>query len=149
MTGRAFSYRSLVAAAVIIAAAALASVSCRHSDEMDPELAQSTEIRLKIRNSIVFEFDPLTCQLGYVASENTFIAGYDDMGAFFMVVCDPFPAAEGMEVTADIKWKTSTSASSVQVREGVLMKVYKTDDTGLVWLWSEHDRIGAVVKILN
>lgn len=130
---------------LLLAAAALLG-ACKDQEEMDAELYEGNDICLKIKSRMIYTFDASSGQLGYNPARNLFRAGNDDMSEYFILTCEPFPAATDMEVTADLTWKTG---STIQHRDGVPMKVMKTDDAGLVWLWSKQDKIGAVVKILN
>lgn len=130
----------------VLLLAALFAGACKEKEEMDPQLYESTDICLKVKGRMVFTYDDASGQLGYNPAKNLFRAGNDDMSEYFILTCQPFPAAAEMDVVADITWKVG---GSTQHRDGVPMRVKKTDDAGLVWLWDKQDKIGAVVKILN
>ena len=124
----------------------LASTGCKKKVEMDLDMYNSTQISLMVKGKRVFTFDDGTCQLGYNRNLRQFRAGNDDMTSFFVLTCNEIPRSQGQEIKADLQW---TSGSSVKSANGLVYKVEKYDDTGLVWLWNSADKTGAVVKILN
>ena len=113
---------------------------------MDLEMYNSDQVSLMVKGKKVFTYSEGTCQLGYNRDLRQFRASNDDMTSFFVLTCSELPRQEGQEIRAELKW---TSGSSVKTSDGLVFKVEKYDDTGLVWLWNSADKTGAVVKILN
>ena len=129
----------------IIALVLLCS-GCKEKVEMDLEMYNSDQVSLMVKGKKVFTYSEGTCQLGYNRDLRQFRASNDDMTSFFVLTCGELPRQEGQEIRAELKW---TSGSSVKTSGGLVFKVEKYDDTGLVWLWNSADKTGAVVKILN
>lgn len=124
----------------------LAFTGCKSKVEMDLDMYNSEQVSLMVKGKKVFTYSEGTCQLGYNRDLRQFRASNDDMTSFFVLTCGELPRQEGQEIRAELKW---TSGSSVKTSGGLVFKVEKYDDTGLVWLWNSADKTGAVVKILN
>ena len=131
---------------LFIIALVLLFSGCKKKVEMDLDMYNSTQVSLMVKGKRVFTFDDGTCQLGYNRTLRQFRAGNDDMTSYFVLTCYDTPRTQGQEIKADLLW---TSGSSVKSANGLVYKVEKYDDTGLVWLWNSADKTGAVVKILN
>ena len=129
-----------------IIALVLLCAGCREKVEMDLEMYNSDQVSLMVKGKKVFTYSEGTCQLGYNRDLRQFRASNDDMTSFFVLTCSELPRQEGQEIRAELKW---TSGSSVKTSGGLVFKVEKYDDTGLVWLWNSADKTGAVMKILN
>ena len=129
-----------------IIALVLLCAGCKEKVEMDLEMYNSDQVSLMVKGKKVFTYSEGTCQLGYNRDLRQFRASNDDMTSFFVLTCGELPRQEGQEIRAELKW---TSGSSVKTSGGLVFKVEKYDDTGLVWLWNSADKTGAVVKILN
>ena len=120
--------------------------ACRQKVEMDMDMYNSDQVSLMVKGKKVFNLDEDTCQLGYNRTLRQFRAGNDDMTSFFVLTLAELPREEGQEIRGDLQW---TSGSNVKSTPGIVFKVEKYEDTGLVWLWNSADKTGAVVKILN
>ena len=131
---------------LFIIALVLLFTGCKKKVEMDLDMYNSTQVSLMVKGKRVFTFDDGTCQLGYNRTLRQFRAGNDDMTSYFVLTCYDTPRTQGQEIKADLLW---TSGSSVKSANGLVYKVEKYDDTGLVWLWNSADKTGAVVKTLN
>ena len=129
-----------------IIALVLLCAGCKEKVEMDLEMYNSDQVSLMVKGKKVFTYSEETGQLGYNRNLRQFRAGNDDMTSFFVLTCSELPRQEGQEIRAELKW---TSGSSVKTSDGLVFKVEKYDDTGLVWLWNSTDKTGAVVKTLN
>jgi len=114
--------------------------------EMDLDMYNSNQVSLMVKGKKVFTFDDATCQLGYNRTLKQFRAGNDDMTSYFVLTCTDLPRQEGQEIRGNLVW---ASGGTGKTSNGLVFKVEKYDDTGLVWLWSSADKTGAVVKILN
>ena len=119
---------------------------CKEKVEMDLDLYNSEQVSLMVKGKRVYTYTEGDGQLGFNRTLRQFRAGNDDMTSFFVLTCSELPRQEGQEIRAELKW---TSGSSVKTSSGLLFKVEKYDDTGLVWLWNATDKTGAVVRILN
>ena len=119
---------------------------CKEKVEMDLDLYNSEQVSLMVKGKRVYTYTEGDGQLGFNRTLRQFRAGNDDMTSFFVLTCSELPRQEGQEIRAELKW---TSGSSVKTSSGLIFKVEKYDDTGLVWLWNATDKTGAVVRILN
>ena len=119
---------------------------CKEKVEMDLDLYNSEQVSLLVKGKRGYTYTEGDGQLGFNRTLRQFRAGNDDMTSFFVLTCSELPRQEGQEIRAELKW---TSGSSVKTSSGLLFKVEKYDDTGLVWLWNATDKTGAVVRILN
>ena len=121
---------------------------------LDPDIRPSIQFWKAVSIANADDLTTLTLEVTYGQSEaramldyiNKFRAGNDDMSSYFVITCNELPTTVGQEVRGEIKW---TSGSSVKTASGLVFKVEKYEDTGLVWLWCAADKTGAVVKILN
>jgi hypothetical protein len=130
----------------IIILSALSLTGCKEKVEMDLDLYNSDQVSLMVKGKKVFTFSEGNGQLGFNRTLRQFRAGNDDMTDYFVLTCSELPRQEGQEIRADLKWG---SGNTNKTTSGIVFKVEKYDDTGLVWLWNATDKTGAVVKILN
>ncbi len=130
----------------IIILVALALTGCKEKVEMDLDMYNSEQVSLMVKGKKVFTFSEDNGQLGFNRTLRQFRAGNDDMSECFVLTCSELPRQEGQEIRADLLWG---SGRSIKKTSGIVFKVEKYDDTGLVWLWNATDKTGAVVKILN
>jgi hypothetical protein len=139
--------RRLLHIASAVLAAALLLAGCGKGHRMDPQLYEGDSICLKIKNNVIYTFNPSNGQLGFNRQKCEFRCGDDAMNEYFLITCSDFPSKEGMILTASMEW---TWRGSVQTRSGIKFRVEKTDAaSSLVWLWSSKEKVGAVVKVLD
>ena len=127
---------------MLIVMAAFAT-GCRW--EIDEILLDREDISLTIKGEDIFIYDPLTCQLSFNKSDNTYRMYDDRISDWVIVECSERPDTEGQSLTADITWTTS---SSIKIERGLRFTVQKTAADGKVWLWNKSKKIGIVIKNL-
>lgn len=123
----------------------LASVlsSCVQNEEFMEYLLNEQEISLTRKGEPQVTYDPATFQLGY-NSERCEYRVYDDRLAYwFIVKCSEQPVSEGQIITADISW---TGVTRTHEYNGIKLTVKKVDSSGYVWLWSNTDSIGIILR---
>ena len=103
------------------------------------------QIRLQVGGSVVFAYDPKTCQLAFSRAQKEFRAHTDNMSDFFVVDFSDIPASEGQSLTADLVW---TTEREVLTRKNLTLTVVRSE-VDQFWLWSNTGRIGLVVRILE
>ena len=106
-------------------------------------LLDEHEISLTRKGEPQITYDPDTFQLGY-NSERCEYRVYDDRLAYwFIVKCSEQPVAEGQTITADVSW---TGVTRTHEYNGIKLTVKKVDSSGYVWLWSNTDSIGIILR---
>jgi hypothetical protein len=129
----------------LVLAGCLILSSCSGS-KIDPEFAATTDCNLRVKDEVVFKYDPLTCQSAFNREKREFRAHTDNMSDYYCVTLNAVPTAEGQKVKGSIVW---TSRSSVDSRGGLNFVVEKTDRSGRMWLWCRKERIGVVINVLD
>lgn len=81
-------------------------------------------------------------QMGYNSSRHEYRVYDDKLSNWFIVRCSEKPVTEGQEITAEVSW---TAESRTKEFKDVKFIVKKTDETGLIWLWSQTERIEVVI----
>jgi len=128
---------------IIIMVVLLAMTGCTYYGSFGGSVRQEN-ISLTWRNTLQVDYYPQTFQIGYNDSTNEYRVYDDRLAYWFMVRCSEKPVEEGQELTADISW---TGKSKTMTLKEVKVTVEKMDDeSGLVWLWSQSERISIVIK---
>lgn len=104
---------------------------------------ESDLISLTWKETVQVEYDPATYQLGYDSRKNEYRVYDDRLSYWFTVTCSEKPVTEGQILTADVSW---TAKSKTKTLKGIKFEVTKTDDTGMVWLWNQANKISIVLK---
>ena len=104
---------------------------------------ESDMISLTWKESVQVEYDPATYQLGYDSRKNEYRVYDDRLSYWFTVTCSEKPVTGGQTLTADVVW---TAKNKMKSLKGLKFEVTKTDDTGMVWLWNQANKISIVLK---
>lgn len=127
---------------MILAFTAIAAGCCYDIDEI---LLEREDISFTMKGEDLFKYNPLTCQMSYSSSDNTYRI-YDDLLSDWIVIkCSSRPDTEGQELTVDLNW---TASSSTRSESDLQFTVQKTSEDGRIWLWNKSKRIGIVIKNL-
>lgn len=113
--------------------------------EVDELLLQKEDVSLVVRGEVVFDYDGNTCQMSYNAKRCEYRVMDDDMAHYFLLRCNADLSDVGQEVTADLKFTTSTD---VKEEKGLTFKVERVDQSEKFWLWCNSRKIGVVVRKL-
>lgn len=116
---------------------------CMMTEDLNELLLQSSEISLTWKGEVQVSYSPEKFQLGYNSGRHEFRVYDDKLSEWFVVRCSETPTTEGQEITADVSW---TGKNRVEEFNGISMKVEKSDDTGLIWLWGESKKIGIILQ---
>ena len=119
------------------------SVACTQNYGSFGPAFESDTISLTWKGSVQVEYDPATYQLGYNSSRNEFRVYDDRLAYWFVVTCSEKPVSEGQTLTADVSW---TGKNKTKSMNALKFNVTKADDTGMVWLWNQANRISIVLK---
>lgn len=124
----------------IISGLLLVMAGCTPYNPSEALLQQ--EVSLTWKGNVQVIYDPDSYQLGYSSSNNEYRVYDDRLAYWFTVRCSERPVEEGQHITADVSW---TGESRTMKLKGIGMRVEKTDGNGLVWLWSQKERISIVI----
>lgn len=130
---------------LLVAVALFCLTGCR-SSRVDPEFISTDDFCLKVKETVLFSYDPLTCQVAFNREKNEFRVHTDDMSDWYCVTLSGVPSGNGDKLTGSITWTTS---SSVESSKGLSFVVKKNERDGKVWLWCKKERIGVVVQVLD
>ena len=130
--------------AVLVLAAALFS-SCS-GNKVDPEFVATSDFSLKVKDDMIFKYDPLTCQVAFNREKGEFRVHTDNMSDYYCLTLKFVPTGEGQKVKGDITW---TNRSDVVTKSDLAFVVKKVDRNGKMWLWCRKERIGAVIQVLD
>ncbi len=130
--------------AVLVLAAALFS-SCS-GNKVDPEFVATSDFSLKVKDDMIFKYDPLTCQVAFNRERGEFRVHTDNMSDYYCLTLKFVPTGEGQKVKGDITW---TNRSDVVTKSDLAFVVKKVDRNGKMWLWCRKERIGAVIQVLD
>ncbi len=115
-------------------------------NKVDPEFVATSDFSLKVKDDMVFKYDPLTCQVAFNREKGEFRVHTDNMSDYYCLNLSYVPTGEGQKVKGGITW---TSRSDVVTRSGLTFVVKKVDRSGKMWLWCRKERIGAVIQVLD
>lgn len=118
--------------------------SCQGKE--DPEFISSTTIGLKVKDKVIFEYDPLTWQNAFNREKCEFRVHTDNMSDYYTISLNLVPTAVDQKAKGDMTW---TSRSSIVTKTGLTFVVKKMDRSGRLWLWCRKEQIGATVQILD
>ena len=110
---------------------------------MEDILLRESEISLSWRGEQQVVYIPSEFQLAFNDRDNEFRVYSDRLGEWFTVKCSEKPSAEGQLLKADVSWTASKSTKQLKSLD---MKVEKTDEEGLIWLWNSSHRVGIIIK---
>lgn len=131
--------------AIILLLSAVSLLTGCRNDDISEAFSLDETVRLECDGTVVFRFNPLTCQQFFNRDTGTFRAGTDTMSDYFSVRLSDIPNVHGDVIRGDIKWTTRKSSSDIR---NVTLKVIRLEDDTL-WLWSAKEKIGLVVRTLD
>lgn len=130
---------------IILAAALLVFCGCSETNEVDSEFLKDETPCLKIDGNVIHQYNPLTWQLGYKASDAEFRVHNDTMSDYYVVELNSVPQKTGETITGNLIW---TSEKGVNRLNDLDFKVEKINGNGVVWLWQSKENIAVSVQIL-
>jgi hypothetical protein len=130
-------------AGIILTLATICSCTGLQPEEI---LLPRTEISLTMKEEVLLEFDPVTCQIGYNSERNEFRMLEDRLGNWFIFRSDATPTDVGQNVRASLEY---TSQSSTKTLTDLTFSVEKTAPDGTTWLWNKDKKIGIIIKVLQ
>ena len=111
--------------------------------DLDEILLAREDISLTWRGEEQISYDPQTWQLSCNVRKGEYRAHDDSMANYYVIKCSERPVEEGQDLVADVEW---TVATNIKRYEGARFTVKKKGTDGLIWLWSNTQKIGLVIK---
>ncbi len=125
--------------------AALAFVSCQGRHGYDRSFTDSDTISLTVNKVKVFEYNPMTCQLGYNDSKREFRVSTDNMSDYFVVTLSKIPTAKDERVTGNITWTGEDFIKDLKNQTFETVKV----DRGKIWLWNQANKLAVIIQVID
>ena len=111
-------------------------------------ISERNNSALYVDGKEVLRYDEKTWQSICFSPDNTFVMTSDDLGSWYKIECDDFPAEVGQKVNANLSWKISGNGENV--RNGLAFKVSAIDgDSGKVTLWDSVNKISVSVMCIR
>ena len=116
---------------------------CTSKNELVEALLVNQDITLTWRGDIQVAYDADLFQLGYNSANHEYRVYDDRLAYWFIVRCSEKPTDENQTVKADISW---TGVNKTHKYKDIQLTVKKADSSGLIWLWSQAESIGVIIK---
>lgn len=117
--------------------------SCTSKNELVEALLVNQNISLTWKGDIQVAYDADKFQLGYNSVNHEYRVYDDRLAYWFIVRCSEKPTDENQTVKADISW---TGVNKTHKYKDIQLTVKKADSSGLIWLWSQAESIGIIIK---
>lgn len=114
--------------------------------KVDPEFINSSTIGLQVKESVVFEYNPLTWQSSFNREKCEFRSHTDNMSDYYCLSLNMVPTGVGQKAKGDIEW---TAKSNIASKTGLTFTVERMDRSGRLWLWCKKERIGVTIQALD
>lgn len=106
-------------------------------------LLSESDICLNWKGTRQVTYESTDYQVAYNDKTNEYRIYDDRLANWFTVRCSEKPCSVGQRLTADVSWTGKKSTKSFTAKT---FRVEKVEENGLVWLSSETDRIGIIIK---
>ena len=120
-------------------------VCCNGRHGYDRSFTDSETISLTVNKEKVFEYDPITCQLGYNDSKREFRVSTDNMSDYFVVTLSKIPSAKEERVTGNISWTGEDYIRELRNQTFETVKV----ERGKIWLWSQTNKLAVIIPMMD
>ena len=130
---------------LLCALTALAFVSCDGRHGYDRSFTESETISLTVNKEKVFEYDPITCQLGYNDSKREFRVSTDNMSDYFVIALSKIPTSKEENVTGSISWTGVDYTRELRNQTFETVKV----ERGKIWLWNQSNKLAVIIPIMD
>ena len=125
--------------------ASIAFVCCQGRHGYDRSFTDSETISLTVNKQKVFEYDPITCQLGYNDEKREFRVSTDNMSDYFVVTLSKIPSAKEERVTGSISWTGEDYIRELRNQTFETVKV----ERGKIWLWNQTNKLAVIIPIMD
>ena len=127
----------------LMAASLLVCCDGRHG--YDRSFTDSDVVSLTVNKVKVFEYDPMTCQLGYNDTKREFRVSTDNMSDYFVITLSKIPSAKDEQITGDITWTGSDYIRDLHNQSFETVKV----DRGKIWLWNQTNKLAVIIQVIE
>ena len=118
--------------------------SCESRDGFGAEDFDSSDVCLRVKGKMVFEYVPQSCQIAFNRGRKEFRAGTDTMSDYFLLKLSSIPWEPGQVVSASLQWTTSDNMVSL---DKLNFEVEDVRDDGKMWLWCPSQKINVVIRL--
>lgn len=129
----------------VIVAALLGLCACNDKNGFDRAFLESDTVSMTCKKEVVFQYDPLTCQLSYNDSRREFRASTDNMSDYFVVRLGASPSEKGQVINGSLSW---TGEDYLRNLNNVSFTVEKISGNK-VWLWNQLNKVAVVIQMVN
>ncbi len=130
---------------VLCLLAALAFACCNGRNGFDRDFVESDVISLTVNKVKVFEYDPMTCQLGYNDTKREFRVSTDKMSDYFVVTLSKIPSAKDENVTGSISWTGEDYTKDLKNLTFQTVKI----ERGKIWLWNQANKLAVIIPLFD
>ena len=130
---------------VLCLLAALAIACCNGRNGFDRDFVESDVISLTVNKVKVFEYDPMTCQLGYNDTKREFRVSTDKMSDYFVVTLSKIPSAKDENVTGSISWTGEDYTKDLKNLTFQTVKI----ERGKLWLWNQANKLAVIIPLFD
>jgi hypothetical protein len=120
-------------------------VCCNGRHGYDRSFTDSDVVSLTVNKVKVFEYDPMTCQLGYNDAKREFRVSTDNMSDYFVITLSKIPTSKEEQVTGSISW---TGADYIRDLSNQTFETVKVD-RGKIWLWNQANKLAVIIPIME
>lgn len=132
----------LLRIAALVAVWAIMFSGCTKYDIEEVLLARE-DLSLTWKGEEQIVYDPLTWQMSCNVKTSEYRVHDDSMANYYVMKCSERPTEEGQDLMADVEW---TVSKNIKRYEGVRFTVKKIGNDGLIWMWSNSQNIGVIIK---
>ena len=125
--------------------AALAFAGCNGRNGFDRDFVESDVISLTVNKVKVFEYDPMTCQLGYNDTKREFRVSTDKMSDYFVVTLSKIPSARDENVTGSISWTGEDYTKDLKNLSFQTVKIERSK----LWLWNQANKLAVIIPLFD
>lgn len=129
----------------LVILASMAFVCCNGRHGYDRSFTDSDTISLTVNKVAVFQYDPMTCQLGYNDAKREFRVSTDNMSDYFVLTLSKIPSSKDERVTGDITWTGEDFIKDLRNQSFETVKV----ERGKIWLWCQASKLAVIIPILE
>ena len=116
---------------------------CTSKNELVEALLENQDISITWKGAIQVAYKADTFQLGYNSANHEYRVYDDRLAYWFIIRCSEKPTSENQTLKADVSW---TGANKTYKQKDIQLTVKKADSSGLIWLWSQAESLGIIIK---
>ena len=130
---------------ILCLAAALLLSGCGNRHGWDKDFTDNDVISLTVNKVKAFEYDPVTCQLGYNDAKREFRVSTDNMSDYLIVTLSKIPTSKDDQVTGSITW---TGPDYTRDLKNLSFNTVKVEH-GKIWLWNQANKLAVIIPVMD